>query len=190
MIFRAIEFAAKVHSGQFRKATKIPYITHVLGVCKILAEHNCDESLQVAGILHDTVEDTYASLEDIKILFGTEIARIVEGCSETSKIKDGGRFEAPWKERKEHTIEFLQNEADLPILLVASADKLDNIRSMHHDLERLGGDLWKRFNAGPSEQKWYYQSLANVLKIRTEEFGSPLVEIVAEMEKEINKIFE
>ena len=184
MIFRAIEFAAKVHSGQYRKATKIPYITHLLGVCIILAEHNCGEIVQVAGILHDTIEDTYTTLEDLELLFGTEVARIVKGCSEKCKGT------APWKERKEHTIWYLGQEADLPILLVASADKLDNIRSMREDLELMGNELWNRFNAGKEEQSWYYKSLVQVFKKRGNEFGEPLSRLASSIEKEITMIFD
>lgn len=161
-----------------------------MDVCRILAEYNCDETIQTAGVLHDTIEDTYTTLEDIKLLFGTEVARIVEGCSESSKIKNDGLNVAPWKERKEHTIYYLEMEADLPILLVATADKLDNLRSMRHDLDRIGEELWKRFNAGREEQSWYYNSFVRVLKKRAEEFGEPLSLFALIIEKEVKFIFD
>jgi (p)ppGpp synthase/HD superfamily hydrolase len=69
-IFEAIEFGARAHAGKYRKGTEVPYIVHPLGVMKILVEHGASEDLVVAGILHDTVEDTYVTLEDIRNSFG------------------------------------------------------------------------------------------------------------------------
>jgi (p)ppGpp synthase/HD superfamily hydrolase len=58
MIFKAIEFAAKAHAGQYRKGTKIPYICHPMNVCQILASLKCSPEVMAAGILHDVLEDT------------------------------------------------------------------------------------------------------------------------------------
>ena len=102
MIFKAIGFAVKAHSGQYRKGTKLPYIVHPLGVAKILIEYGCPEQLIVAGILHDAVEDTHVSLHEIKHLFGWDVADLVEAASEPDKSDT-------WENRKKHTIGMLQS---------------------------------------------------------------------------------
>ncbi len=79
MIFQAVEFASTAHSGHFRKGTNVPYIIHPLGVAKILIEHGCSEEIVVAGILHDTVEDTAITLEDIRRSFGERVDHLVQG---------------------------------------------------------------------------------------------------------------
>ena len=79
---KAIEFANESHVGQLRKGTKVPYIFHVVNVGKILSEHGCDESEVIAGILHDTVEDTKVTLADIEERFGKEVMELVRSASE------------------------------------------------------------------------------------------------------------
>ena len=73
MLFEAIEFATKAHSGQYRKTTKVPYIIHPLGVVKILIDYGCREEVVAAGVLHDTVEDTDVTLGEIHSHFGKNI---------------------------------------------------------------------------------------------------------------------
>jgi (p)ppGpp synthase/HD superfamily hydrolase len=154
MIFRAIEFAARAHSGQYRKGTKIPYIVHPLGVAKILIEYGCPDHVVIAGILHDTVEDTPVTLDEIKQTFGWDIADLVEAASEPDKTDT-------WENRKKHTIGMLKNMPKEAIILVL-ADKLDNIRAIREDYERYGEALWHRFNRPRDQQKWYYENLAAV----------------------------
>lgn len=154
MIFKAIEFAAKAHSGQYRKGTKLPYIVHPLGVAKILIDCGSPEHVIVAGILHDTVEDTAATLDEIKKTFGWDIADLVEAASEPDKSDT-------WENRKEHTIEMLKTLSREAAILVL-ADKLDNIRAISADYETYGEDLWRRFKRPQEKQKWYYERLLAV----------------------------
>ena len=179
MIFPAIEFATKAHSGHFRKGTKIPYIVHPLGVAKILIENGCPEEVVVAGILHDTVEDTPVTIEDIRRSFGEKVASLVEGASEPDKSDT-------WENRKRHTIDCLKT-APLDVLLVSLADKLDNIRAIRADYEKLGDALWPRFNRAKESQVWYYTALAKVfseLKI-----AEPFSSITHEFKSEVEKVF-
>ena len=152
MVKRSIEFASLAHNGQLRKGTDIPYIAHPCNVGVILAKAGCDDELVAAGVLHDTVEDVEnITIDDIRRNFGDRVATIVEGCSEPDK-------EAPWKERKEHTIHYMKT-APLDVKFVSCADKLDNITSIARDYSTHGDDLWTRFNRGKEEQSWYYRSL-------------------------------
>lgn len=170
MIFKAIEFAAKAHAGQYRKGTKIPYIVHPLGVARILIENGCPDHLVVAGILHDTVEDTPVTLDEIKQAFGWDVADLVEAASEPDKSDT-------WLNRKNHTIGMLKSLSKESITLVL-ADKLDNIRAISADYERYGEDLWGRFNSPREQQKWYYESLLSIISTRlTDENALPLVDL-------------
>lgn len=169
MIFKAIEFATKSHSGQYRKGTKIPYITHPLNVARILIDHDCPAPVIMAGILHDTLEDTRVTFDDLQETFGKEIAELVNSVSEPNKS------DWIWENRKAHTIKNLKT-ASQEQLILSLADKLDNIRMMHEDYERIGDKLWKRFNRPKEKQKWYYENLTSVFLERlTDEKCLPLV---------------
>ena len=85
MIDLAIEVAAKAHQNQVRKGTDIPYITHPLAVGIILAKAGCSDEVIVAGILHDTLEDTPLTLDCIQETFGPRVASIVKGASEPDR---------------------------------------------------------------------------------------------------------
>ncbi|MGB3453115.1 MAG: HD domain-containing protein [Moheibacter sp.] len=190
MIFRAIKFVAEAHEGHYRKGTNIPYISHLTNVMKILCENGCGQEVIVAGILHDAVEDTPVSLDVIKLKFGDRVAELVAAVSEKEKLETGNQEEAGWKERKQHTIDSLQKTDSVDKLLVSCADKLDNTRAILQDYRKLGNQLWTRFNAGKEEQKWYYQSLAEVFVTRGNEFGEPLKNIANEMKSTVDLIFE
>lgn len=150
-IFSAIQFAARAHAGQWRKGSTVPYIIHPLNVMKTLIEAGCEAHTVIAGILHDTVEDTHVTIEDIEKEFGNTIASIVEAVS----YQDRKQL---WEKRKEHVLYLIKN-ASQDIVLVELADKLDNIRSMREDHKRQGDDMWTKFKRGRDKQKWYYESL-------------------------------
>lgn len=180
MIFRAIEFAAKAHSGQYRKGTMIPYITHPLNVAKTLINLEYPDHVIVAGILHDTLEDTRITLDDIMHEFGTEVAELVVSLSEPNKS------DWTWENRKAHTVRNLKT-ASMEVLIVSFADKLDNIKSIREDHERIGEKLWKRFNRPRDKQKSYYESLANIFLERlTDEKIRPLLET---FDMEVKRVF-
>lgn len=154
-VFKAIDFAQKAHCGQLRKSTQIPYIIHPLGVMEILLRHNCSKDAAIAGILHDTIEDTPITAEDIEKEFGTKIKYLVIAASEPDKS-------ASWEERKQHTMEFLSSVNDEEVLCVTCADKMHNLLSIVKDYETIGDKVWDRFNRGKESQKWYYTSLAKI----------------------------
>ncbi|MGB0386329.1 MAG: HD domain-containing protein [Ardenticatenaceae bacterium] len=179
MLFQAIELATKAHSGQLRKASGIPYIYHPLSVAKILINHGCAETLVVAAILHDTVEDTAVTHDDIRQLFGLQVASLVEAASEPDKL-------AKWETRKQHTIAFLE-EAPMDVLLVVCADKLDNARSIKEDLARQGDELWTAFSRSKAHQRWYYQALVEVFTRRAD--SEPLISLVQQLAVTVQDIF-
>jgi (p)ppGpp synthase/HD superfamily hydrolase len=155
VIEKALEVASQAHEKQYRKRTKIPYITHPAAVGMMLMKEGFDEEIVAAGILHDTIEDTDLNLADIEKVFGQRIAEIVYGCSEPDKS-------LPWEERKKHTIEYLKT-APKEIRVVACADKLHNVRSILMDYQQEGEAVWERFNRGKAQQEWYYRNVAESL---------------------------
>ena len=153
-IHDAIIFATLKHQKQKRKGTEIPYIVHPMEVMQILIENEMSEDVIIAGILHDTLEDTDTKPEEIETKFGKAVLDIVLTESE-DKSKT-------WRERKQHTIDCLIYDS-IETKLVCCADKLSNCRSMYADLQVYGDKLWERFNAPKEDIKWYYESIVQAL---------------------------
>jgi (p)ppGpp synthase/HD superfamily hydrolase len=152
---RAFQFAAKMHSGQTRKASTIPYIAHLMGVASLVLEAGGVEDLAIAALLHDVVEDCggAAMLNKVRRQFGSRVAKIVEGCTDTDKDP-----KPPWRERKENYLEHLKY-ADAETRLVSAADKLNNVRSILSDYREIGEFVWGRFSGGREGTLWYYRAL-------------------------------
>jgi len=189
MVFRAIKFVAEAHQGQYRKGTNIPYISHLMNVMKTLCENGCDKEIITAGILHDVVEDTSVTIEQVERLFGKRVSTLVAGASEPEHMHNGKDGKTSWRLRKQHTIEFILHEATLDQMLVTCADKLDNAEAIRQDFARIGEKIWDRFNAPKSDQQWYYTSLAAAFEQRSAEFGEPLSKLSQELISTINEVF-
>jgi (p)ppGpp synthase/HD superfamily hydrolase len=179
LIFDAIEYAARAHREHYRKGTNIPFIIHPISVAKILIEYDCSDEVVIAGILHDTVEDTAVTLEAIRRSFGEKVASLVKAASEPDKSDT-------WENRKRHTIEYLKT-APMDALLLSCADKLDNIRSIKEDYERFGESVWKRFRRAKDSQEWYYSALADLFMGRAE--GEPAATLFRQFYYEVQQVF-
>lgn len=175
-IIEAINYATKAHNGQVRKSSNLPYINHPIEVGSILIQYQCSTNVIVAGILHDTLEDTPVTFTDLKQKFGREIANLVKINSEPNKL-------VPWEERKQHTLDHLKT-MPLDALYIAFADKYDNLRSSYQDFQQNGDHTWDKFNRGKESQKWYYQSLAKIFKRRLRKHT-----LVQEFDELVKKIF-
>ena len=158
-IIKAIEFAVKAHGRTPRKGTDVPYLIHPVGVARTLIDVGMPERCIIAGVLHDTIEDTKVTQKDIRREFGKQVADIVKGCSEP------GHKDRSWEKRKSHTVNYLK-KASNDIAVVACADKLNNLCSILEDYDRIGNKLWERFNRDKGSQIWYYTSLAETFKNR------------------------
>lgn len=154
MIIKAINFATKKHEGQVRKGTDIPYIVHPMETMTILRGMNADTSLLIAGVLHDVVEDTDTTIDEIQNEFGKEVADLVGNHSE-----DKSRT---WQERKETDIEETQNGSK-ELKMLVMADKVSNLRALYRDVQELPEKVWERFNASKKQQSWYYSKMIDVL---------------------------
>lgn len=157
LLEKAIHFAVSRHSGQLRKGTKIPYILHPLEVMGILRSMKADVRLLMAGVLHDTLEDTKTTEDEIMENFGPDVLDLVLSVSE-DKTKS-------WEERKTAALEAL-SQARRRVQLLAMADKISNLRSLTADYAEAGDTLWARFNAPAPKQSWYYSGVIDALDQR------------------------
>jgi (p)ppGpp synthase/HD superfamily hydrolase len=161
LVDRAIGFAARAHQGQHRKIGDVPYIAHPVAVAMILQRMGCDETIVAAGLLHDTVEDTSVTLEQIRHQFGDEVASIVAGCTELPKRKN------KWETRKRHMIATLR-DAPLAVKLVSAADKYHNLSHTLYNERISGPNVWRSFGRGKQQQAWYYRSVLESLLANVE----------------------
>ena len=155
----ALTFAARIHAGDKRKQTDIPYIAHPLGVCALVLLDGGGEDEAVAALLHDTLEDhpALAPPEVIAGRFGDKVLAIVRECSDTGDDYTGGDKD-PWPDRKQRYLDHLPHAAP-EALRVSLADKVDNSRAILSDYRRVGDALWERFSRGKTEQLAYYGRL-------------------------------
>ena len=160
LLDRAITFAVKAHQGMERKGKGFPYVVHPMEAVCIVATMTNDQELLAAAALHDVIEDTDTTADDLKKEFGERVAMLVEAESDD---KTGGSKAETWHQRKQDTLDRLRN-ADLEIKIVALGDKLSNMRAIAHDYAVLGDELWNRFTVkDPAEHAWRYHALAEAL---------------------------
>ena len=160
----ALKIAAKAHSGQYRKGTNIPYISHPVAVGMIIGQYTNDETTIVAGILHDILEDVNPAIyseADMRRDFGDEITDIVKDVSEP---KTAGQPKLLWKERKESYLKRLGNSYYIEAYIVAVADKIHNLTDILKDYDQFGDEIWHRFNTSEQDILWYYREVFYLIK--------------------------
>lgn len=158
---RAIEFAVKAHSGAVRKGTETPYIVHPMEVAAIVATMTNDASVLAGAVLHDVVEDTEYTIDDIRREFGDKVAALV--ASESENKREDLPSNETWKVRKQETLEHLLY-APVEVKMITLGDKLSNIRAIYRDYSVLGDKVWERFNQKDKvEHAWYYRGVAERL---------------------------
>ncbi|MBO6109187.1 MAG: HD domain-containing protein [Eubacterium sp.] len=170
-IEEAIIYATIMHQGKVRKLGGVAYILHPLEVAQILATMTDDQDVITAGILHDIVEDTDGTLEEIKKRFGDRVAFLVS--SESEKQYEGESRSESWKRRKEESLKVLKNTDDHGVRMLWLADKLANIRSLAGTYSEYGEKTWENFNQrDPEMHHWYYQTIAEQLELSLNKTGA------------------
>jgi (p)ppGpp synthase/HD superfamily hydrolase len=156
----ALIYATRAHCNQTRKKTGIPYVAHILGVAAIALEYGANESEAIGALLHDTVEDCGGAerLCDIRKRFGDDVARIVDGCTDTDQIP-----KPPWLERKKSYLAHLKH-SDTSTRLVSASDKLHNTRAILAELRRIGPEAFERFAGKKEGTLWYYRALVTAFR--------------------------
>lgn len=158
---RAIVFATEAHEGQFRKGTQIPYILHPIEAAAIVGTMTTDNEVIAGAVLHDVVEDTDTTIDDIQDMFGDRVAFLV--YSESENKRENLSAQSTWKIRKQETLNHLK-KAPLDVKMITLGDKLSNIRAIYRDYNTIGDALWQRFNQkDKNEHRWYYQAIADCL---------------------------
>lgn len=165
---RAIKFAVDAHSQTERRGKGFPYIIHPLEAMQIVSTMTPDQELLCAAVLHDTVEDTSVTLQDIRREFGERVAAIVEAESDPVILDES----ASWHERKEAAIRRLKL-APREAKMVALGDKLSNMRAIARDYSIQGDSLWSIFHApgGKPDHCWHYRGLADSLSELSDTFA-------------------
>lgn len=174
-------YANQLHSEQHRKASDVPYVTHLMAVAALVAEYGGNEDQVIAALLHDVVEDQGGAprLVEIRERFGETVAHIVDGCTDTDVVP-----KPPWRARKEAYIERLHQKEEL-VRLVAAADKLHNARCIVAD-QRLHGDAaFDRFQGGKDGTLWYYRTVTQVLG---ENGRTPIVDELERTGREMHRL--
>ncbi len=154
MINEAFLFALKAHEKQTRK-NGVAYIVHPFAVAMELARNGASDNLIAAGLLHDTVEDTSTSYDDLRTIFNEEIANIVAFDSEDKRLS--------WETRKQGVIDSLKNTDNRNYHMLICADKLSNIRDIEETYKKMGEDVWSLFRRDKKCQEWFYRSLLEAL---------------------------
>jgi len=162
MIDEAIRFAANAHKGMVRKGNNQPYIFHPLEVLNLVSLMTLDDEVLCAAVLHDTLEDTNVTADQIRAEFGDRVTEIV--LNESEDKRGNKNKEATWMARKQETVDRLKKSTDLGSKMVCLGDKVSNLRSFHMGLLDKGEEFWNIFNQkDPLMHYWYYNELRKAL---------------------------
>lgn len=167
-IKRAIQFAARKHHGQLRIANvgePLPYVTHLFSVALLAAEDGASDDVVTAALLHDTIEDTGTSREELVTEFNEYVARLVEEVSE-HKEKDGQKLE--WEERKEDYLTRMKDISE-EALIIAIADKVDNVESRIEEYEKEGATFLDHWHQPNEAYLWFYDEALRIAQVRLPE---------------------
>lgn len=160
---KAVIFAATAHQGAHRKGSRIPYLSHPIEAAAIVSELTDDEELIAAAVLHDVVEDTSVTLEELERYFGLRIATYVG--YETEEKRRDLPAEETWLVRKQEMLTFLREKADRNARILALADKLSNLRALERDVISIGDRVWDRFHQKDKKMHgWLYRQTAEALR--------------------------
>ncbi len=162
LLDRAIVFAVKAHHNTERRGKGFPYIVHPMEAVEIVATITPDQELLAAAALHDTIEDTDVTVEQIREAFGERIAELVH--AESDQFTEGVSEEDSWHDRKQAAINRLA-AAPYDAKIVAMGDKLSNMRAIWRDYQVKGDALWNIFHVkDKASHEWHYRGLAASLK--------------------------
>lgn len=182
-INKAIKIAAKLHNGQFRRGSTIPYIAHPFAVALMTQDYIDSEDVFIGGVLHDILEDVPNRIYTAKDLandFGYDILSIVEAVSEPDIRMP---TQEAWRARKYSYLNNIQNTNDIRPLIISACDKMHNMGEIVYGYEDLGESIWTYFAAKREREIWFYDSVLDILKTK---IIPP--EVIEEYEKRLDKL--
>lgn len=169
LLDKAIIFAVNAHRNTERRGKGFPYIVHPMEAVEIVATITPDQELLAAAALHDTIEDTDVTVDDLRREFGDRIADLVH--QESDQFTEGVNEEDSWHDRKQAAITRLKN-ASHDAKIVAMGDKLSNMRAIARDFAQKGDDLWQIFHVkDKASHEWHYRGLADSLSELSDTFA-------------------
>lgn len=160
LVTRAIIFAAQAHDGMRRKKADIPYILHPVEAAAIVGSLTENQEVIAAAALHDVIEDTPVTFEEVAAEFGPRVAALV--WSESEDKRENLPPEQTWRVRKEEAVEILRRTKDLEVKMLYLGDKLSNMRSIYRQWQVEGDAMWQGFHqTDPAQHGWYYRAIAD-----------------------------
>lgn len=173
LLDRAIIFAVQAHHNSERRGKGFPYIVHPMEAVEIVSTITPDQELLAAAALHDTIEDTDVTVEQLRAEFGDRIAHLVHAESDqiNGELFNGENEEETWHARKQAAIDRLA-AAPHDAKIVAMGDKLSNMRAIWRDYQVKGDELWKIFHCtDKAAHEWHYRGLAASLSELSDTFA-------------------
>ena len=174
LVDRAIKFAVDAHHNTERRGKGFPYIVHPMEAVEIVATITSDPELLAAAVLHDTIEDTDVTVQQIRDAFGDRVADLVHAESDqlNGEVFTGGdNEEETWHTRKQAAIDRLA-AAPHDAKIVALGDKLSNMRAIWRDYQTKGDALWSIFHVkDKASHAWHYRGLAASLSELSDTFA-------------------
>ena len=174
LLDRAIVFAVQAHHNTERRGKGFPYIVHPMEAVEIVATITPDQELLAAAALHDTIEDTDVTVNQLREAFGNRVAELVHSESDQldgEVFTGGNNEEETWHARKQAAIDRLA-AASHDAKIVAMGDKLSNMRAIWRDYQQKGDALWQIFHVkDKASHEWHYRGLAASLSELNDTFA-------------------
>ena len=173
LLDHAIVFAVQAHHNTERRGKGFPYIVHPMEAVEIVSTITADQELLAAAALHDTIEDTDVTVEQIREVFGERVAELVHAESDqvNGELFNGENEEETWHARKQAAIDRL-TAASHDAKIVAMGDKLSNMRAIWRDYQIQGDALWNIFHVkDKASHEWHYRGLAASLSTLSDTFA-------------------
>lgn len=168
-IKKAIQFAARKHHGHMRVAgaqdEPLPYITHLFSVALLVAEDGVHDDVVTAALLHDAIEDTGTTREEIAEAFNEQVAELVSAVSE---MRGEGGERLDWRQVKEHYLTGMERASDDAVLIVI-ADKIDNVEGRVEGYEQAGDAFLAHWSQPNEEYLWFYGEALRIAEARLPE---------------------
>lgn len=163
-LHQAYTYAAQAHAKQYRKGTQLPYFTHIITTMNYALGLTQDIEVLQAAILHDTVEDTIVTFEDLRQQFGKRVSMLVKG--ETENKRHDMPAAQTWEIRKKEAIMNLHNQI-VDVKKIVLADKTANAESLVREWQLVGDSIWNKFNqTDKGKQEWYFSAVrANLTEL-------------------------
>ena len=163
LLCQATRLAAEAHDGARRKGTRMPHIMHAMETAAIVGTMTEDEDVLAAAVLHDVLQDTGVTEEQLRETVGSHVTELVLAVNE-DKHKGEDPVET-WRVRKQECVDKLLAEHRLEVKMIVLGAQLSSLRSIYREYMVEGERVWERFhNKNRAEQGWYYQAVTDALQ--------------------------